>query len=347
MKPAIKKVNNNNANFFLGVPTLIYGKGAVPLSADSFTTSLRFMPLANPLLEHLKFANFVAFDGDKAVGRITACIDTLNPRPEEGFWGCFESIDSHEVAQALLDAAGGWLKGQNKTVMIGPATLNTTQQVGLLIKGFEYEPQYEIPYNPPYYQKIVEKAGLTKIHDLESYSWQIPDLYPQTKNANEEITDLSIRYIDYGNISEEAQIIKEINNRAMSEIWGFIPMTLNDAQGFVRNLASEVPPQFVAIAEVDRKPAAMMLAIPYKKPYSNGTGGILRLAIGGVVPEVRHKGIHWIVLEKFLKQCEKLGYAEGEISQVAESNHVFKRKVAKHVFGGRIIKIHRVYKKDL
>lgn len=348
MKPKVIRVNNHaGMQAFLAVPSLVYGKGAVPPTADYLTTGMRFTPLVNPLLQHVRFANFVAITDGKPVGRITATIDSLNPRPEEGFWGCFECIDNPEIAEELLDNAAGWLKEQNKTVMIGPATLNTNEQVGLMIKGFEYEPQMEIPYNPPYYQKLVEEAGLVKVHDLECFKWKLPDLLPREIANTEEVPNVVIRPVNYGEMIKEAKIIREINNKAMSEIWGFIPMTLNDARGFLTGLARHVPPNLFLIIEVEGEPAGMFLSIPYQKPNQEGAGGVLRLAIGGVVPKFRHKGVHWQVLKYFHKQCKKLGFTMGEVSQVAESNEIIKRKIIVPVFGGEIIKLFRIYKRDL
>jgi GNAT superfamily N-acetyltransferase len=348
MKPKIIRVNNNSAmEKFLAVPSQVYGEGDIPPTASVRATRMRFAPLVNTTLRHLRYANFVALDGERPVGRITASIDNLNPRQEEGFWGCFECIDDPEVAGALLDAAADWLRENKKEIMIGPATLNTNEQVGLLIKGFEYEPHGEIPYNPPYYQKLIESAGLAKSNDLECFKWKLPESLPEKLERAQKPDGVTIRSINYAAIFKEAQIIKEINNKAMARIWGFIPLTTADAQGFLMSLATHVPAKLFIIVEVEGKPAGMMLAIPYKKPDKRGSGGVLRLAIGGIVPEFQLRGIHWLVLKEFYRRCKELGYSEGEASQVAESNEVVKRRIIRPMFGGEVIKLYRVYRREL
>jgi len=347
MKVHVTRVNNNMVmRSFLSVPDIVYGPEAVPPSANKYATSMRFVPLVNPLLQHLQFANFVAFANGQPVGRITATIDRLNQRSEEGFWGCFECVDNADAAAALLDTAAGWLKTQGKTVMIGPATLNTNQQVGLMIRGFEYEPQMEIPYNPPYYQKLVEHAGFEKVHDLECFKWTLPEELPKEMNRVVDQKDVIIRKVKYLD-PQEAKVIREINNKSMSGIWGFIPMSLADTQGFLMSLAGQVPPDLFMVIEVAGQPAGMFLSIPYKKPDRGGSGGIIRLAIGGIVPEFRHMGIHWQGLHSFYKWCKKHGYTQGEASQVAESNDTVKRKIIMPLFGGQIIKLFRVYQRDI
>ncbi|WP_347488009.1 hypothetical protein [Desulfoscipio sp. XC116] len=347
MKVRVTRVNNRiDMQSFLSVPALVYGQGAVPPSAEKYATGMRFVPLVNPLLQHLKYVNFVVYRERQPVGRITASIDRLNPRSDEGFWGCFECVDDAGAAAALFDAAAEWLKAQGKTVMIGPATLNTNQQVGLMIKGFEYEPQMEIPYNPPYYQILVENAGFEKIHDLECFNWTLPEELPRELVRSQDVSDVAIRSVNYANM-REAKIIQEINNKSMSEIWGFIPMSLADTQGFLMGLAMQVPPDLFMIIEVNGRPAGMFLSIPYKKPGRDGSGGVIRLAIGGIVPEFRHKGIHWQALKSFYTRCKTYGYTRGEASQVAESNDTVKRKIIMPVFGGQIIKLFRVYRQEL
>ena len=347
MKPEIYKVASYaEKQAFLNVPSVVYGKESVPSAINSFNTSMRFDPMSNPTLQHVNYANFVAIMNGKPVGRISATIDRLNPRPSEGFWGCFECIESTEVARALIDAAANWLQEQGKTEIIGPASLNTTQQVGLMIKGFEHETREEIPYNPPYYQKIVEAAGVEKVHELDSFKWELPDDLPERLTKKNDLPGLVVRPINYGYLIKEARIIQEVNNRAMCDIFGFIPMTLQEVQSFLLSLSTHVPPDFFLIAEVKGKPAGMMISIPYVKPV-RGKNGYIRLAIGGIVPEYRLKGIPKVIFRELYKNCRKHGFTRGEASQVASSNNDVKTKVLKPLMGTTVIKTHRVYKRTL
>ncbi|MHB8158668.1 MAG: GNAT family N-acetyltransferase [Desulfocucumaceae bacterium] len=341
MKTNIYRIYNNSLmQSFMEVPLRIYEKGKIPPSANC---SDLFTPL-NPSLRHIRFANFVAIHNGIPAGRITASVDSLNPRTGEGFWGCFECFDRPEIASALIDAAAEWLKNEKKTVMIGPATLNTNQSVGLLIKGFEHPVQKEINYNPPYYEKLVEGCGLEKIHDLESFRWSLPETLPGEMERTIPIPGLIIRPVKYGALMREANILRDFHNTAMSEMWGFIPVSLSDSVGFIMSLAARVPPELFIIAEVDNRLAGLLLSIPYR---INSGKGFIRHAIGGIMPDFRHRGIHLIVLQESYRQCKRLGLTEGEGSQVAESNKAVKRSVLNPIFGGEITKIHRVYQKVL
>ena len=75
-------------------------------------------PEKNGWFSHAKAQLFLAERGGQAVGRISAHIDTLALRmdPAQGFgpgcgqFGLLEAADA-TVAQALIDAAEGWLRG--------------------------------------------------------------------------------------------------------------------------------------------------------------------------------------------------------------------------------------------
>jgi hypothetical protein len=341
MKKEIIKVDHPGLlQAFARVPHSVYPPGEIPPPANCME---KFSPF-NPALEHIRLANYVAFKDNRPVGRITASVDMLNPRREEGFWGCFECVECPETADVLLEAAAYWLKKQGRSVMIGPASLNTNEQVGLLIKGFDCAPQPDMPHNPPYYQEILESCGLKSAHDLECFHWELPKELPGEMEEASPLQGLTVRPVNYRQVMREAEILREFHNQAMSGLWGHIPLTLNDARGFIESLASHVPPQLFLICHYEGKLAGLLLSIPRRD--KDGTW-FVRHAIGGIMPRFRHRGIHWHVLKESYKQCRRLGLTRGEASQVAESNSTVKRSVINPVFGGKVTKVYRVYQKSL
>ena len=86
-----------------------------------------------------------------------------------GFFGFFECIDDQAVANALFDAAIGWLKEQKVTAVRGPASPSVNDEYGLLIEGFDRTPAILMSYNPPYYATLIEKYGFSKAKDLFAY----------------------------------------------------------------------------------------------------------------------------------------------------------------------------------
>jgi GNAT superfamily N-acetyltransferase len=148
-------------------------------------------------------------------------------------------------------------------------------------------------------------------------------------------------------MAREAGVVQEVFNEMMSGLWGFIPLSRADAHGFLMECARRVPPNLFIIAEHEGKPMGMLVSFPYATPLRGGSGGKVRLAIGGISPGYRGMGIHRLVLNEMYRQLFHLGFTEGEASQVAESNENVKMKVLKPVLGDEIIKIFRVYKRKL
>ena len=76
----------------------------------------------------------------------------------EGGCGFFEAIDDQALADKLFDAARLWLSSRGMEAMDGPINFGPRDSWwGLLVKGYEFQPLYENPYNPPYYRELFEK----------------------------------------------------------------------------------------------------------------------------------------------------------------------------------------------
>ena len=82
-------------------------------------------PAKNPVYEYAKIQLFLARRGDEVLGTIAAVLNErycqFHPEdPQVGFFGLYECIPDQEVAEALFEAAGAWLREQGKTVLRGP-----------------------------------------------------------------------------------------------------------------------------------------------------------------------------------------------------------------------------------
>ena len=90
----------------------------------------------------------------------------------------------------------------------------------------------------------------------------------------------------------------------------------------------------------------MGLAIPLKK-HGDVNSFLVRIAVGGVVPEFRHKRVHLPLIRGLYEGCRKLGCTRGESSQVSESNDSVRLKVVKPILGDELVRLHRVYQKKI
>src|SRR5688572_11580472 len=123
----------------------------------------------NPFYRNAARQLFIATRAGKPVGRIAAIENRAHNEfhhDRVGFFGFFECIDDPEVAGSLLDAAAGWLRGRGLTSMRGPMNPSTNYECGLLVDGFDEHPVFMTTWNPPYYESLIERAGLTAVKDL-------------------------------------------------------------------------------------------------------------------------------------------------------------------------------------
>jgi hypothetical protein len=126
----------------------------------------------HPFHAHAEVQCFLALQNQRPVGRIAAILDrNFNEFHHEqaGAFGCFETINSQEVAAALLHAAQQWLRERGAHVMRGPMNPSTNYECGLLVDGFNHSPRLMMTYNFPFYGQLIEKTGLWKAKDLYAY----------------------------------------------------------------------------------------------------------------------------------------------------------------------------------
>ncbi len=92
----------------------------------------------NPYFEHADAEYFLARRGGRVVGRVSAQVDHLyneHHGSREGHFGFFECEDDRETAEALLDAAAGWLRERGMERMLGPMDFTINDESGIVIEG--------------------------------------------------------------------------------------------------------------------------------------------------------------------------------------------------------------------
>ena len=104
---------------------------------------------------------FLAWEGDRPVGRIAAIVNHEFNRfhvSNEVHFGFFECIDSVQAARALFEAVENWTRKRGSEAVSGPFNPSTNYECGLLVDGFDRSPVVMMTYNPRYYPDLVEGA---------------------------------------------------------------------------------------------------------------------------------------------------------------------------------------------
>jgi hypothetical protein len=142
----------------------------------------RLNPRKNPYFEHADTAFFLAERQGKPVGRISAQVCELVQKFQvqgTGHFGLFECEDSQETAEGLIHAAESWLQRKGMTRMMGPFNLSINDEMGLLVEGFHRPPFVLMGHHRPYYNGLMNLAGLRKEMDVYAYYRNITRPYTE------------------------------------------------------------------------------------------------------------------------------------------------------------------------
>lgn len=116
----------------------------------------------NPPAKGCKVKAFLAYKGDRLVGRIAGIIVNESNRVynENAIrFSRFDFVEDIEVAKALLDAVKQFGKENGMNRLHGPWGFNDTDREGMLTYGFDKHGSYATYYNYPYYPEFMDKLG--------------------------------------------------------------------------------------------------------------------------------------------------------------------------------------------
>ena len=330
-----------------------------------------FTPGKNPYFSHSTAQLFMAFRGDEPVGRISAHENNQHIQVHKdgaGFFGFFECIDDHAVANALFGVASTWLGERGLKTMRGPVSFSVNHEAGLLLDAFDEPPLIRMTYNPPYYAGLIEGYGLQKIQDLYAYvmfeSEEIPERLRSISDRVLEDPKLVVRTVAVRDFKNEMERIKKIYAEAWSENWGAVPLTDEEFDRIVGELRLIYDRDLFFIAEYDGEPAGMSLVLPDMNQALKRAGGRLfpwgllkilwyrrkinawRMPILGVRQEHRLRGIEVVFVCRTYDVAKKnRNYRKGELSWLLESNTAANALLKR--LGARRSKTYRIYEKPL
>jgi hypothetical protein len=327
---------------------------------------------ANPFFKHSEIKFFLAFKGTKAVGRISTIINYRHldfHKDDAGFFGFFESINDEAVSFKLLGAASDMLKKRNLKIIRGPMNFSTNEDCGFLIDGYDIPPMIMTPYNPPYYNDLMESYGMRKAKDLYAFIYNNKDELPEKVNrisAIAEKSGITTRALDKKNFIFDMLAFREIYNSAWENNWGFIPLSEDELFYSAKKLKQVMVPEFTILAFDGEEPIGFLGAIPdynfvlrhmrgrlnpltiAKAFYYSKKIDSLRLLLLGVKKEFRNKGVDALMFkegDKNRKNTKFQQYKKIEFSWILEDNIPVIRLA--EIFDAKPYKRYRIYEKLL
>jgi GNAT superfamily N-acetyltransferase len=328
----------------------------------------------NAFFSHGEAAYFLARRDGRVAGRVSAHINTAFNDHHDARWGWFgflELEDDPEVAGALLDAASAWLTARGCDRMVGPADFSMNDESGVLIEGFDLRPMIRQPWHPPYYQRLMEGAGMEKAMDLLMWNLEVSDrskVLPVIFELAEKVESehgIRVRPMRRRQLRKDLDAFAEVYNSAWSENWDFVPYSKKDLDAYAQELQLVFDKHWFMIAErIDTgEVVGMAMTIPDINQVLAKMGGRLlplgwwhflnkgrvmdRVRVGflGVKPEYQHTGVAAKLYVEHFNAAATRRQTGGEMGWILETNTAMNRGM--EAMGGRIVKRYRVYERTL
>ena len=371
----IEVTTPQQAREFLHLPLRIYKeypRWIRPLDKDIEAV---FDSQKNKAFKHGECARWILVDDQgQTIGRVAAFVNqrTVNKGNQQptGGMGFFECINNREAAFLLFDRCKTWLQQRGMEAMDGPINFGERDRWwGLLIEGYEREPNYQCNYQPAYYKDFFEAYG------FQVYFYQLtfgrPILGPLTERLQQKADlvasdpDYSFRYLRKSEFKQLPDLIRSVYNRAWANRGEIPEMTETQARHIVKQMKPIVDEKLLWFGFYKNDPVVFFLSLPEVNQIFKHLNGKLdlfgklkflwhqlrgtnRKAFGvlfGVVPEHQGKGVDGAIIMAFRKlmQEDYRQYDEYELNWIGDFNPKMIR-VAEQI-NTEVVKRHATYRK--
>jgi hypothetical protein len=358
---------------FIHLPWSIYANNPVwvpPLLLERH----QLISLRNPYFAHARWKAWLAFQGKRPVGRISAQVDQLyldHHQNATGFFGMLEAEDESEVFSALLNAAGTWLKAQGMQYLQGPFNLSINAESGLLVEGFDTAPSVMMGHTPPYYVSQLEALGYAPAKDLLAYRIRSDFAVPAAMQTltSKTTSRIRLRPLRRSALRTDLATLRDIFNDAWSKNWGFVPFTEAEFTEVGQNLSRLLDDDFIQIAEVEDVPAGMIVVLPNINEVIRDLNGRLlplgwlkllwrlkrtppktaRIPLMGVRKRYQQSllgtALTFLLIDAVRAPVIRRGIEEVELSWILEDNLSMRNIIES--LGGLCCKRYRIYQKKI
>ncbi|MDR2727538.1 MAG: N-acetyltransferase [Chitinispirillales bacterium] len=304
----------------------------------------------NPAFEIAEAVYFLAYKGDKIVGRIAGIINHRNNETynkKNARFGFVDFIDDAEVVDKLFGAVENWAKVKGMEVIHGPLGFTDLDHEGMLIEGFERLGTMAALYNFAYYPVHLERMGYTKDLDWKEFLIHIPDKVPDKHTrigviVREKYGLKTIKFKKRKEIWPYAQRIFDTLNKAYAHLYGFTQLTPKQIDYYVKMYIPMLRLDMITVIvrEEDDAVVGFGISLPslsralqkakgslfpfgfvhllkalYSKPK------VVDLYLVGVLPEYLNKGVNALIFTDLIPVYNKVGAVYAESNPELETNN--------------------------
>ncbi len=360
---------------FLNLPVELYKNNSYwirPLDADVESV---FDKEKNKTFRHGECCRWILQNGEgRTIGRVAAFVNQKtvskgNDQPTGGM-GFFECIESKEAAFELFDCCKNWLKEKGMEAMDGPINFgNRDRWWGLLVDGFDRDPNYQCNYNFPYYREFFEAYGFQVYFKQFTFARKVmaplsPKLEAKALKLAED-SDYTFRHIQKNEVGKLAEYLRIVYNNAWANRAEMPELTQQQANLIVKQMKPIMDIRLLYFGFYKGEPVSFFLSLPEINQIFKHVNGKLdllgkakflwhtllktnRKAFGilfGIVPEHQGKGLDgaMVLNAREILQVKYKRYDEYEMNWIGDFNP--KMIVVVEQVGAEVCKTHHTYRK--
>lgn len=308
-------------------------------------------------------------DEGKLLGRVAAFYTHENATNEEkiGGIGFFECVDDPSAANLLFDTCKNWLQENGFKGMDGPVNFGERDKYwGLLVKGFK-NPSYQENYNLPYYQKLFEGYGFSKI--IEQTTSELTDGDFDFERFNKlgsrvlQNSKYTFKHFKKKEMKQFAADFAYIYNLAWKSHEGFTPLTVERVEQLMKEFLPIAVEDLIWFAYADGEPAGFyvnLIDVNQIFKYLKGKFGWwqklqflyylktksvdrARGIVYGVIPKYHNLGLDVGLIMKFYEAINNHPeIKQVEMAWIGDFNP--KMHSLLHAVGAKVCKVHYTYR---
>ena len=360
---------------FLSLPVRLYvatPQWIRPLEADIESV---FDKEKNKAYRHGECTRWIlADDAGTIIGRVAAFVDTKivskgNDQPTGGI-GFFECIQDRHAAFMLFDKCKAWLQAKGMEAMDGSINFGSRDRWwGLLVEGFEHEPNYQCNYNFPYYVELFEDYGFRLYFNQLTFSRKVMEPLSERlaykAKLVEKDSNYEFRFISKHEMNRLPDYLRTVYNLAWANRAENPELSPAQAVILVKQMKPIIDKHLIWFGFYKNEPIAFFLSLPEINQilkYVNGKLDWLgklkflwhkllktnRKAFGilfGVVPGHQGRGVDGAIImaARGLYQSNKMHYTDYEMNWIGDFNPNMIQVVEQ--VGARVCKRHVTYRK--
>ena len=304
----------------------------------------------NAAYEFCEAKFFLAYDGDRIVGRVAAIINhkaNAAWNVNQVRFGWIDFIDDINVSSALLEAVSSWGKEKGMTSVVGPLGFTDFDPEGMLVEGFDRLGTMVMIYNHEYYHRHLEQLGYVKETDWKEFLIKVPEELPDKHIRVAEIVKqrLGLRVVK----KTRRQIKKEkyghklfeLINETYCNLYGYSLLSEKQIDQYVDQYLGLLDLRMVSFVEnaegelIAAGVSMPSLSIPLQKCGGNifptGWWHLIKamylkkpdtavLLLIGVKEEYQKKGVNSLIFNDMFQNFKDMGFKYAESSAELETN---------------------------